>query len=145
MGLLPPTLAHGISSLYQNRIVQRRESVGIEERRSMWLLLFLLVLLDGPSGEKASSQDDFTLDLVGLGEKEIHILQKFLKIIRTNPAKAEKMVKEEEKDDLDGSGAQVIRVTDPPSLRSDRGIVLHKRAAEMKMAKKKENFKPKKA
>ena len=103
------------------------------------------VLLDGPSGEKASSQADFTLDLVGLGEKEIHLLQKFLEIIRTNPAKAEKMVKEEEKDDLDGSGAQVIRVTEPTFLSSDRGIILHKRAAEMKMAKKKKLSKPKKA
>merc|ERR1711997_319234 len=110
--------------------VQRGERVGIEERRSTWLILFLLVLLDGPSGEKASSQDDFTLDLVGLGEKEIHILQKFLEIIRTNPAKAEKMVKEEENDDLDESGAQVTRDTDPPSLRSDRGSIFHKRAAE---------------
>ena len=82
---------------------------------------------------------------MGLGEKEIHLLQKFLEIIRTNPAKAEKMVKEEEKDDLDGLVAQVIRVNDPPSLRSDRGSILHKRAAEMKMAKKKKLSKPKKA
>ena len=78
-------------------------------------------------------------------EKEIHFLQKCLEILRTNPAKAEKMVKEEEKDDLDGLGAQVIRVTDPPSLSSDTGIILHKRAAEMKMAKKKKLSKPKKA
>ena len=82
---------------------------------------------------------------MGLGEKEINFLQKCLKILRTNPAKAEKMVKEEEKDDLDGSGAQVIRVTDSPSLSSDRGVVLHKRAADMKMAKKKKISKPKKA
>ena len=55
------------------------------------------------------------------------------------------MVKEEEKDDLDGLGVQVIRVNDPPSLRSDRGSIFHKRAAEMKMAKKKKLSKPKKA
>ena len=79
---------------------------------------------------------------MGLGEKEIHFLQKFLEIIRTNPAKAEKMVKEEEKDDQDGSGAQV---TELPSLRSDRGSILNKRAAEMKMAKKKNMLKRKKA
>ena len=81
-------------------------------------------------------------------EKEIHFLQKCLEILRTNPAKTEKIekiVKEEEKDDQDGLGAQVIRVTEPPSLRSDRGIVLHKRAAEMKKAKKKKISKPKKA
>ena len=73
---------------------------------------------------------------MGLGEKEINFLQKCLEILRTNPAKAEKMVKEEEEDDLDGLGAQVMRDTDPPSLRSDRGSILHKRAAEVKMEKR---------
>ena len=103
------------------------------------------VLLDGLSGEKASSQDGSTFDLVGLEEKEFHFLQECLEIIRTNPTKAEKMVKEEEKDDLDGLGVQVIRVNDPPSLRSDRGSIFHKRAAEMKMATKKKTSKPKRA
>ena len=79
-------------------------------------------------------------------EKEIYFLQKCLKILRTNPAKAEKIVKEEEKDDLDALGTQqVIRVIDSPSLSSDRGIILHKRAAEVKLAKKKKISKPKKA
>ena len=90
------------------------------------------MLFDGPSGERASTQDGCSLDPLGLGEEEIHFLQKFLKIIRANPEKAEKMVNEEEKEF--------------PSMRSESVRTLHKRAAEnmMKMAKKKKFSKPKK-
>ena len=90
------------------------------------------MLFDGPSGERASTQDGCSLDPLGLGEEEIHFLQKFLKIIRANPEKAEKMVNEEEKEF--------------PSIRSESVRTLHKRAAEnmMKMAKKKKVSKPKK-
>ena len=92
------------------------------------------VLFDGPSGEKASAQDRESLDSLGLGEEEI------LKMIRANPEKAEKMVEEEEKDE-DGSGAKLMRVRQPPSMRS-------KRAAEIKVKmgkkKKKKDSKQKK-
>ena len=66
-------------------------------------------------------------------------MEKFLKIIRANPEKAEtryrkfeKMVEEEEKDQ-DGSDAKLMRVRgEPPSMRSKRAT-----ANNVKMAKKK--------
>ena len=99
------------------------------------------VLFDGPSGEKASAEDGCSLGCsLGLGEEEVHFLQKFLDVIRANPEKAESLygkfqiiVEEEEKDkDQDVSGANLMRVSQPSSLR-------RKRMAEkrMKMGKKK--------
>ena len=61
------------------------------------------------------------------------MMEKFLKLIRANPEKAEKMVDGEEKEEKDGLGAILMRVRQqPPSMRS-------KRTAEkrVKMSKKK--------
>lgn len=102
------------------------------------------VLFDGPSGEKASAEDGCTLGCsLGLGEEESHLLQKFLDIIRANPVKAEslygkfqKIVEEEQRSkDQYRSGANLMRVRQPPSMRS-------KRAAEKrrKMGKKKKQI-----
>ena len=66
------------------------------------------MLFDGPSGEHG-----------GLGEEEIHLMEKFLKTIRANPERAKKMVEEEEKDQ-DGSGASINR--QPPLMRSKRAV-----------------------
>ena len=77
------------------------------------------MLSEGPSGEKASAQDGGSLDPLGLGEEEIHLMEKFLKIVRANPEKAEKMVEEEEKAQ-DGSGANLSR--SPPLMRSQRTV-----------------------
>ena len=97
------------------------------------------MLFDGPSGEQASAQDGGSLDSLGLGEdEEIHLMEKFLKIIRANPEKAEtrygkfeKMVEEEEKV-RDGTSAQLMRIRQPPLMRRKRST--EKKA---KMGKKK--------
>ena len=89
------------------------------------------VLFGGPSGEQASAQDGGSLDSLGLGEKEIQLVKKILKIIRANPEKAEKMVEEEEKD-RDGTSAQLMRIRQPPLMRRKRST--EKKA---KMGKKK--------
>ena len=83
------------------------------------------VLFDGPSGEQGSAQDGGSLDSLGLGEEEIRLVKKILKIVRANPEKAEKMVEEEEKD-RDGSSGQLMRIRQPPLMR-------RKRAAEKRV------------
>ena len=70
-------------------------------------------VVDGPSGEHASQLS------LGLGDEEMQLMEKFLKIVRANPDKAEKMVEEEEKDQ-DGSGANLSR--QPPLMRSQRTV-----------------------
>ena len=104
------------------------------------------VLSDGPSGEKASAQDGGSLDPLGLGEEEIHLIEKFLKIVRADPEKAEKMVEEEEKDQ-DGSDAKLMRVRQPPSMRSKRvaekKVKMGKKKRRVSKQKKVENTKKK--
>ena len=98
------------------------------------------MLFDGPSGEKASAEDGCSLGCsLGLGEEELHFLQKFLDVIRANPEKAESLygkfqiiVEEEEKDkDQDVSGANLMRVRQPSSMRRKREA-----KKRMKMGKK---------
>ena len=96
------------------------------------------VLFDGPSGEQGSAQDGGLLDSLGLGEKEIQLVEKFLKIVRANPEKAEtrygkfeKMVEEEEKV-RDGTSAQLMRIRQPPLMKRKRST-----EKKVKMGKKK--------
>ena len=97
------------------------------------------MLFDGLLGEKASPHDG-SLDLLVLREEEINFVQKFLKIIRSNPEKTQsvykklhKMLKEEEKANQDGLGTNHMGAGEPPSMRRDTLRVLHKRGAEKKM------------
>ena len=72
------------------------------------------------------------------------VIEKFLKIVRANPEKAEtrygkfeKMVEEEEKDQ-DGSDAKLMRVRgEPPSMRSKRATEKRVKMAKKKVSKQK--------
>ena len=104
------------------------------------------MLFDGPSGEQASAQDGGSLDSLGLGEEEIQLMEKFLKIIRANPEKAEKLVEEEEKV-RDGTSAQLMRIRQPPLMRrkraSEKKVKMGKKKKRVSKQKKVENTKKK--